>query len=201
MNPRRLFATLLLLVLTGSSFWLLGEVRSRARSPTTGPEPPRYFMTKATLQHWNRNGRIVYRVRALLIEHLSVPGLYALTQPHLMDDRPGHNARWHVRAGHGLLNAIDNRLELWHHVRARQLPTPHHPPLWLSTSRLTVFLRTHRAESTHRVTLFEGKGHLAGTGFSLDLDRRLLTLHSQVRGLLVPVAHRRTPLKPKASST
>ncbi len=197
MNTRRGLAALGLLVLTGLSFWLLGEVRSPAHTPSTGPQPPRYFMTDATLQHWNRKGRIVYRLQALLIEHLPAPGLYTLTKPKLID-HPGRHALWHVRARHGLLNAIRNRLELWQHVRARQLPSPHHPSLRLSTRQLTVFLKTHRAESTHRVTLFEGKGHMAGIGFSLDLDRRRLTLRTHVRGLLVPVAGRRARTKAPA---
>ncbi len=199
MNGRRLSAVLVLLVLTGASFWLLGEIRSRIHPAPTGPKPPRYFMTDATLQHWNHNGRIVYRVHALLVEHLPAPGLYALTNPRLRD-RSRHDALWQLRARHGLLDALRNQLELWHHVRAWQLPSPHHPPLRLVTRRLTVFLKTHRAESNHRVTLFEGQGHLAGTGFHLDLDRRRLTLRSHVRGLIAPVVHPPAPTKPRATS-
>jgi LPS export ABC transporter protein LptC len=189
MNLRRWTAALVLSGLTGLSFWLLGWAQSPVPTPSAGPQPPRYFMTGATLLHWNRKGRLVYRLQALLIEHLPVPGLYALTQP-LLTEHPGPHTVWRVRARHGLLNSPRNQLRLWHHVRARQLPSPHHPSLLLSTSRLTVFFKTRRAESSQPVTLIEGMGHLSGTGFTLDLGRRVLTLRSRVRGLLPPAPRR-----------
>lgn len=184
MNLRRALAGLLLLAATGASFWLLGQVERRPNRPASPVTTPRYFLTQATLDHWNRPGQPLYRVTALRLERLGHPGFFVLSEP-VFESRSPDATVWTVRSRKGTLYSETHVLKLRHAVFARGT-RPFMPfPLTVSTPWLNIVLATDRASTSARTKIRYGRSHMTGVGFTLDLKTNRLALLSKVDGQIV----------------
>ncbi|MHB1543430.1 MAG: LPS export ABC transporter periplasmic protein LptC [Gammaproteobacteria bacterium] len=184
MNLRTLWGSLLLVTVTGMSFWLLGQVETRPVHPANPITTPRYFLTQATLDHWNRPGRPLYRVEALRLERLGHPGFFVLSKPDF-ESRATDATVWKVRSRKGILYSQNHILKLWNAVSARGTRPFMRFPLTVNTPRLTIALATDRATTSARTTLRYGLNRMTGVGFTLDLKTNRLALLSRVHGRIV----------------
>ncbi len=184
MNLRKLTGILSLFTITGLSFWLLGQVQTHPAHRANPITAPRYFLTQATLVHWNRTGQPLYRVHALRVERMGRPGFFVLSEPEF-ESRPPPATAWMVRARHGILYSQNHVLKLWDQVFARGIRPTMRFPLTLATSRLTIALETDRARSPAQTTLRYGLNRVTGVGFTLDFKSDHLSLLSHVHGHFV----------------
>lgn len=186
MNLRTGMGVSLLLLATGISFWLLGEVQTRPAPSVHSVTTPRYFLTGATLVHWNQPGAPVYRVTAERLERIGHPGFFVLTQPRF-ETRTKDATLWTVRSQHGILYSRTHILKLWQGVLARGSRPTLSFPLTVAAPRLRIALITERATTSALTTLHYGPSWITGVGFMLDLHTDTLTLHSKVHGRLLPL--------------
>lgn len=177
---RARLAWLTLAVIAGLTSWLV--VANHAAPEKNAPSSvatnlPDYSMRNATITRYGETGKRRYLLDSNVVTHERLSDTSRLDGVKL-DYYPRSSAYWHLTARRGVLSEGGNHVVLIDRVRAHQPEVS--PSMHLSTSKLTVLLKSHRISSTKRVTLRQGARETRGVGLKADLDSGVIHLLENV---------------------
>ena len=91
-----------------------------------------------------------------------------------------------IKSDQAFLNSDQSEVELVGNVVGYRPAYNGHESVTFNTSQIMVFTDEERAETTHRVKVYQGKSWMAGTGFDVDNVTQVYNFHSHVEGMHYP---------------
>jgi len=181
-----LIATVLLAVVTVTSYWYSREMRRpTVRTPPT-PGTPDFIVDHVVLTQFDDRGQARYKLFAETLSYFNENDDIDLTRPRLVSllpDQPqlqASSARARVtNAGAQVLMQGD--------VLLQRAAAGSRPALTIRTERLTAIPDEERFSADVPVLIEQGGTRLAGAAMDYDNLTRVLTVSGGMRGELAPV--------------
>jgi len=111
-----------------------------------------------------------------------------LVKPNLVhvtaQDRPATT----IKSDQAFLNSDQSEVELIGNVVGFRPAYNGRESVTFNTSQIMVYTDEERAETTHRVKVYQGKSWMAGTGFDVDNVTQIYNFHAKVEGIHYPGA-------------
>ena len=179
-----LFPLLLLLTLTGLTYWL--------RLATELPDPrrdgkhrhdPDYIVYDGTLRKYDTTGTLNHTLTAKQITHYPDDDSTELTRPHLVLLKP-NKPTMTMSADHGHVSRDGEQVNLVDNVRLHRAATPKDPETIGTTSQLTVLPDDEKAYTSQPVLITQGKSTIRGIGMQVDNRTQTYTLEAQARAVI-----------------
>ena len=177
-SPLIILLTALLLTAVVISSWLL--FRSHTKNPistSTNTTMIDSYMTQISAANYDDRGQLQALFAAAKVEHHVGDKCYHYSQPYITLYTP-HGDQWLLTASHGTTNAQLNTFSLVDQVTIAQ-EQPHHAPLLIHTSQLTLYPHKRLATTDQEVTLNQAKTQLTGHGLEFYWDGDIV-LHDPV---------------------
>lgn len=93
-----------------------------------------------------------------------------------------------VKSDQAFLNSDQSEVVLVGNVVGFRPAFGDRPSVTFNTSQITIYTDEERAETTHRVKVFQGRDWMAGTGFDVDNVTQIYNFHSNVEAMHFPTA-------------
>jgi lipopolysaccharide export system protein LptC len=180
----RLFPVVLMLLLTGLTYWLDLTV-NESGGPHEHPagSDPDFIVDNFRITRMNATGRTDYVLRAKRMEHVRDDDTTRVTLPsliHYAPDRPPVQ----LDAQRGVVTGNGDVTEFYDSVVVRREGVNGEPPLVMHTEYLKALPDKAFASTSWPVTITQGESVLTGIGLEIDNNTRVFRLLSQVRGTI-----------------
>lgn len=191
--PSALFPLVLLLTLTGLTFWLrhiteLPEERNDGKNR----HDPDYIMHNATLRKIGQNGKLEYTLKADTATHYPDDETLDVVRPSLV--HAGKEAPVTVTADTARVSENNERIDLNGNVIIQRAATRKREAMTGATTTLTVLLDADKAFTKSPVLVTQGRSRAKGIGLQMDLRAETYLIESQVRAMLEsPRLRKNTP--------
>ena len=174
-----LYAMLLLLV-TGSSWFLVTHESSLPRETTsaTGPDA---FVTDMDLKVMDEQGQLEYRIKARHMMHYPNDERFNLEQPDIRI-RQANGDIWFINSEHGTTTEDADIIWLTGAVDIKRPSTATSSRLHIVTSDLLVIPDDEVAETENEATITSDEFQINAVGMKADFSKDTLELRSRVRG-------------------
>ena len=179
-----LFPLLLLLALTGLTYWL--------RLATEMPDPrrdgkhrhdPDYIVYDGTLRKIDATGTLRYTLTAKEIVHYPDDDSTDMINPHVILLKP-KKPTMTMSADTGHVSRDGEQVDLYGNVRLHRAATPKDPETVGTTTQLTVLPDDEKAYTREPVLIIQGKSSVKGVGLQVDNRTQTYVLEAQARAVI-----------------
>jgi len=186
---RRILNLLALCVLAGVAaatwYWSRPGDDTSPALRSAGEQPPSYYLKDATLLETNEDGRVLYQIRAKLVEERPDDGALVADEIEL-EWRETEAVPWVVKAGRAVVSVERRLLEREHGVELVREPRDDGDVAVVRTERLVLEPERHVARADGDVRLEVGASTLTAVGLVAFLQEDRLELERNVRGAVRP---------------
>ena len=184
---RNITVTLLLLFITGLSWWLMTTMQQhqeqvRIKSMAQGPNQ---YMEDFTAVSMNDQGQPRYELKATFMAHFTQYDRTDLTRPQFTVHEQTRPQSWVINADRGTVLNHGDEVVLRGNVVIKGRDSQE-KPLHIETPSLRILPKDHFAETRDIVHITRGTSTLDSLGAKVYLEQRVLLLMSKVRGTYVP---------------
>ena len=185
------FPVVIGLLLAGMSYWL-AIVSSPPDEDRSGQfrHDPDAVVGKFTVNTFNQQGIKKDSLTAQSAEHYPDDESTMLAKPNLVHANAGSMPPTTVKSDQAFLNSDQSEVELVGNVVGFRPAYNGRESVTFNTTQITVYTDEERAETKHRVKVYQGKDWMAGTGFDMDNVTQVYNFHSHVEAMHYPVAKR-----------
>lgn len=179
-----LFPLLLLLALTGLTYWL--------RLATEMPDPrrdgkhrhdPDYIVQDGTLRKFDATGALKYTLKAKEIVHFPDDDSTDMKLPHLIYLHPQKPVMT-MNADYGHMSRDGEQVDLYDNVRLHRAATAKDPETIGTTRQLTILPDDEKAYTREPVLITQGQSVIKGVGLQVDNRLQTYVLESQARAVI-----------------
>lgn len=186
---RRILNLLALCVLAGIAaatwYWSRPPEDMPTATGASAEQPPSYYLKDAILLETNDDGRVLYQIRAKLVEERPDDGALVADDV-LLEWRESEDVPWLVKAGRAVVSVERRVLELERGVELVREPRNDGNVAVVRTERLVVEPDRHVARADGDVRLEVGASTLTAVGLQAFLQEDRLELERDVRGAIRP---------------
>lgn len=177
------FPMLLVLLLAALSYWL-AVVSSPQEDDRSGQfrHDPDAYTKNFTIRTFNEQGLKRDVLSGVYAEHYPDDESTMIQKPRLVHNNDSNVPASTLRANVAYINSDQSEIDLQGDVVGNRPAYGDRKSITFLTSQITVFPDEERAETTHRVKIYEGKSWMAGTGFDVDNVTQIYNFHSNVEG-------------------
>jgi len=140
-----------------------------------------YYVDNAHTREWDEAGMLKRTITATKIEHDPQAEVNYLTYPKSISFR-SDRSQVQITSEKGVALDDNSRTDLAGNVIVHDNPTSA-SSVKLVTERLSIYPKDDFAETDQPVTISSASGNLKGTGMDLHLEKQVLNLHSNVKGI------------------
>lgn len=186
------FPIALVLLLAALSYWL-AVVSSPTEEDKSGRfrHDPDAYIAKFTVRTFNEAGIKRDVLSGTYAEHYPDDESIMIQKPILVHNNGNDVPATKVRSNVALINSDQSEIELKGDVVGNRPAYGDRKSVTFLTSQIMVYPDEERAETTHRVKIYEGKSWMAGTGFDMDNVTQTYNFHSNVEGSRVTETQRK----------
>lgn len=177
------FPVLLVLLLAALSYWLaiVAAPRDEDQSGQFRHDPDAYTKN-FTVMTFNEQGIKRDVLSGSYAEHYPDDESTMIQKPRLTRSNESNVPASTLRANVAYINSDQSEIDLQGDVVGNRPAYGDRKSITFLTSQITVFPDEERAETAHRVKIYEGKSWMAGTGFDVDNVTQTYNFHSNVEG-------------------
>lgn len=177
------FPVALVLLLAALSYWL-AIVASPMEMDISGQfrHDPDWYTKKFTVRTFSETGIKRDVLSGDYAEHYPDDESTMIQMPVLIHNNGLDVPATNIRANQALINSDQSEIILIGDVVGKRPAYADRKSVTFLTTRITVYPDEERAETDHRVKIYEGKSWMAGTGFDVDNVTQIYNFHSNVEG-------------------
>ena len=181
------FPVVLAVVLAAMSYWL-AVVSNPPEEDKSGRfrHDPDAIVGKFTLKAFGEQGLKKDTLTAQGAEHYPDDESTMLVKPNLVHVNAGATPPTTIKSDKAFLNSDQSEVELVGNVVGFRPAFNGRESVTFNTTQIMVYTDEERAETQHRVKVFQGKSWMAGTGFNVDNVTQVYNFHSNVEGIHYP---------------
>ena len=178
------FPVVIALLLACMSYWL-AIVSNPPEDDKSGRfrHDPDAIVGRFTVKTYNEQGLKKDSLSAKAAEHYPDDESTTLFQPNLVHINAGSTPPTTVKSDQAFLNSDQSEVELVGNVVGFRPAFNGRESVTFNTSQIMVYTDEERAETKHRVKVYQGKSWMAGTGFDVDNVTQVYNFHSHVEGM------------------
>ena len=150
---------------------------------------PDAYTTNFTVRTFNESGTKRDVLSGSYAEHYPDDESTMIQNPVLNHSNGLDVPSTNIRANLAYINSDQSEIELKGNVVGKRPAYADRKSITFLTSQITVYPDEERAETSHRVKIYEGKSWMAGTGFDVDNITQIYNFHSNVEGSKVFEPH------------
>ena len=183
------FPVALAVVLAGLAYWL-AVVSAPAEEDVSGRfrHDPDVIVGKFNASKFGEQGVKKDTLTGTASEHYPDDETTMIVNPNLVHVNEGNTPATTVKADKAFLNSDQSEVELVGNVVGFRPAFGDRPSVTFKTSQIMIFTDEERAETKQRVTVYQGKDWMAGTGFDMDNVTQIYNFYSHVEGMHYPEA-------------
>lgn len=171
---------LLLVILTGFSFWAGHRGDERVQKPVAGLDPKlNYVLHNFELQFFDEQGQPTINVRAPSLRNDPEQQLGTIERPVFRLNRDG--LVWNMTADFATVTADKEHVRLAGRVNMLRHEPSTGNLVELNTQEVAIEVTPQTASTDAPVSIFEGGNKLFATGLDLNMKTNTFTLRQQVR--------------------
>lgn len=181
------FPVALLVVLAGLAYWL-AVVSAPGEEDISGRfrHDPDVILGKFKAFKFGEQGAKKETLTGTASEHYPDDESTMIVNPNLIHVNEGNTPATTVKADKAFLNSDQSEVELVGNVVGFRPAFGDRPSITFKTSQIMIYADEERAETKQRVTVYQGKDWMAGTGFDMDNVTQVYNFHSHVEGMHYP---------------
>lgn len=181
------FPVVIAVLLAGMSYWL-AIVSSPPDVDQSGRfrHDPDAIVGNFTVKNYSNQGIKKDSLSAKSAEHYPDDESTMLVNPNLVHANAGSMPPTTVKADKAFLNSDQSEVELVGNVVGFRPAYNGRESVTFSTTQIMVYTDEERAETKHRVKVYQGKDWMAGTGFDMDNVTQVYNFHSHVEAMHYP---------------
>lgn len=181
-----IIAILLLAALAGASYWYSQAGRYGSRATPVSREGPDFIVDGVTLTQFDAAGRATNKLFAEKMTHYAADDRAELQRPRYVSLRPDQ-PQLETRAQHALIEGSGERVLLTGSVViTRDAGAEGEAPMRLTTEKLVALPDLERYTTDVAVEMDRGGSVVKSVGMDYDNIKRVVKLHSNVRGTIAP---------------
>ncbi|EHQ51373.1 hypothetical protein ECTPHS_01694 [Ectothiorhodospira sp. PHS-1] len=181
-----LFLILLLTLVAAVGFWLARDADERRRvledAATEGTD---FFLEQYAAIHMDSQGEPRYQLRGQRMEQREMDGARWLETPVLVLHQPP-GPTWTLRSEQGWISPIGDEVRLLGEVHIHRAAEGGRDPITITTRDTTLWPDPRQAVTDAPARLQTTYQEAEGLGLFLDLEREILELKREARGVYVP---------------
>ena len=179
-------AILLLATLAGVTYWFSQSGRYGSLSYPVSREGPDFIVHGVTLTQFDATGRATNRLFAEKMTHYAADDRAELQRPHYVSLRPDQ-PQLEARAQRAQVEGSGERVVLTGSVVITRAPGPDgEPPMRLTTEKMLALPDVEQFSTDLPVEMNRGASVIRSVGMDYDNIKRVVKLHSRVRGTIAP---------------
>ena len=180
-----LIATVLLAVVTVTSYWYSREMRRPTVRATATPGTPDFIVERVVLTQFDDRGQARYKLFAEELSYFNENDDIDLTAPRLVSLLPDQPQLQATSARARVTNA-GARVLMQGDVLLKRAAADNRPALTIRTERMTAIPDEERFSSDVPVLIEQGGTRLDGAAMDYDNLTRVLTVSGGLRGEMAP---------------
>ncbi len=180
-----LIATVLLAVVTVTSYWYSREMRRPTVRTTATPGTPDFIVERVVLTQFDDRGQARYKLFAEELSYFNENDDIDLTAPRLVSLLPDQPQLQATSARARVTNA-GARVLMQGDVLLKRAAADNRPALTIRTERMTAVPDEERFSSDVPVLIEQGGTRLDGAAMDYDNLTRVLTVSGGLRGEMAP---------------
>jgi lipopolysaccharide export system protein LptC len=181
-----IIAILLLAALAGASYWYSQAGRYGSLASPVSREGPDFIVDGVTLTQFDETGRATNKLFAEKMEHYAADDRAELQQPRYVSLRPDQ-PQLEARAQKALVEGSGERVVLTGNVViTRATGADGEGPMRLATERLVALPDLEQYSTDAAVEMDRDGSFVKSVGMDYDNIKRVVKLHSKVRGTIEP---------------
>ena len=180
-----LIATVLLAVVTITSYWYSREMRRPTVRTTATPGTPDFIVERVVLTQFDDRGQARYKLFAEELSYFNENDDIDLTAPRLVSLLPDQPQLQATSARARVTNA-GARVLMQGDVLLKRAAADNRPALTIRTERMTAIPDEERFSSDVPVLIEQGGTRLDGAAMDYDNLTRVLTVSGGLRGEMAP---------------
>jgi lipopolysaccharide export system protein LptC len=180
-----LIATVLLAVVTVTSYWYSREMRRPTVRTTATPGTPDFIVDRVVLTQFDDRGQARYKLFAEELSYFNENDDIDLTAPRLVSLLPDQPQLQATSARARVTNA-GARVLMQGDVLLKRAAADNRPALTIRTERMTAVPDEERFSSDVPVLIEQGGTRLDGAAMDYDNLARVLTVSGGLRGEMAP---------------
>lgn len=181
------FPVVIAVLLAGMSYWL-AIVSSPPDEDQSGRfrHDPDAIVGRFTVKTFNEQGVKKDSLAAQSAEHYPDDESTMLVKPNLVHMNAGSVPPTTVKSDQAFLNSDQSEVELVGNVVGFRPAYNGRESVTFNTTQIMVYTDEERAETKHRVKVYQGKDWMAGTGFDMDNVTQVYNFHGHVEAMHYP---------------
>jgi lipopolysaccharide export system protein LptC len=181
------FPVVLAAVLAGMAYWL-AVVSSPQDEDVSGRfrHDPDSIVGRFVLRSFGEQGLKKDVLNAEGAEHYPDDESTMMKKPNLVHQNSGNVPPTTVKSDQAFLNSDQSEVELVGNVVGFRPAFGDRQSVTFNTSQIMIYTDEERAETKHRVKVYQGRDWMAGTGFDMDNVLQVFNFHSHVEGIHYP---------------
>lgn len=183
------FPVILALLLACMSYWL-AIVSSPPQEDKSGRfrHDPDVIAQGLIIKAYGEQGLKKDTLTAKEAEHYPDDESMLLRKPNLVHVSAQNVPPTTIKSDEAFLNSDQSEVELVGNVVGYRPAYNGRQSVTFNTSQIMVYADEERAETQHRVKIYQGKDWMAGTGFDVDNVTQIYHFHSHVEAMHFPTA-------------
>mgnify|MGYP002776445106 FL=1 len=181
------YPVVLALILAAMSYWL-AIVSNPPEEDRSGRyrHDPDVVANAVQLKAYGEQGLKKDTLTAKVVEHFPDDETTTMTKPNLVHVSAQDVPATTIKSDQAFLNSDQSEVELVGNVVGFRPRYNGRESVTFNTSQIMIFTDEERAETKHRVKVYQGKDWLAGTGFDIDNVTQVYNFHSNVEAMHYP---------------
>jgi len=162
-------------------YWGFGHTPQESAVKTSPlSEKMDYFVDQANIREWKENGKLTRELLSERVEHNPTLELNHLTKPKNISYRDD-GSQIIVTSLEGQTLDNNSRTDLAGGVIVHDNPSSEKGAV-LTTEQISIYPQQDYAKTEHPVKISTSTGHIEGVGMDVNFNKRVLNLHSSVKG-------------------
>jgi len=173
---------MILVLLTGVSFWATREQGDDAPEPITGLDPRlNYVLRDFELQVYDVNGKTTLNLKAPVLRNNPILELGTIENPLLVLHQ--QDITWNLTADSATITADKEHVELLGKVYVQRHELLTGELVELNTSELSIEVTPQTAKTFEHVSIFDGINSLNAVGMEVNMMNDTFELKQQVKAI------------------
>ena len=173
---------IVLILLTGVSFWVAREQQDEEPGPVTGLDPKlNYVLRDFELQVYDENGKTTLNLKAPVLSNNPLLEMGTIENPLMVLHQ--QDITWNLTADSATITADKEHVELLGKVYVQRLELMTGNRVELNTSELKIEVTPQTADTFEPVSLFDGLNNIDAVGMHLDMMNDTFKLKQQVKAI------------------
>lgn len=184
------FPVVLVIILAAMSYWL-AIISAPPEEDLSGRfrHDPDVIIKNFTIRTYGEQGLKKDTLNGKEGEHYPDNESTMIIRPNLVRIASPNSPPTTIKANQAFLNSDQSEVELVGNVVGFRPAFNGRESVTFKTSQIMVFADEERAETQRRVTVYQGKDWMAGTGFNMDNVTQEYHFHSKVEGVHYPKSY------------